>query len=286
MVIKRSPGGPCRWRAVNFEIHLWSSGMNADCIWRSICIQHVQVEAGLNSDPGNDSFWDKSVTLTMLIDLLTSTCRSTQVEIASTDLWPQGMFTFSEMLELVESESSFGAYVCHRRPGGSLATSDLVRCMCVCMCVIVVIWAEWADVGLWVAVCFLAKISLQRPTCKTTFASLTQSQAISQSFRVFISCRSMRVATFFHFSKLFLYKITVSFTMVIKRSPGGPYRWRAVNFEIHLWSSGMNGADCIWRSISIQHVQLQVEAGLNSDPGNDSFWDKIRGAKHVDRSTH
>ena len=55
-----------------------------------------------------------------------STCRSTQVKIASTDLWPQGMFTFSEMLALVESESSFGAYVCHRRPGGSLATSDLV----------------------------------------------------------------------------------------------------------------------------------------------------------------
>ena len=44
------------------------------------------------------------------------------------------MFTFSEMLALVESESSFGAFVCHRRPGGSLATSDLVRvCMYVCM---------------------------------------------------------------------------------------------------------------------------------------------------------
>ena len=36
------------------------------------------------------------------------------------------MFTFSEMFALVESESSFGAYVCHRRPGGSRATSDLV----------------------------------------------------------------------------------------------------------------------------------------------------------------
>ena len=30
----------------------------------------------------------------------------------------------------------------------------------------------------------------------------------------------------------------------------------------------------------------KIEAGLNSDPGNDSFWDKIRDAKHVDRSTH
>ena len=73
-------------------------------------------------------FGTKSVTLSMLIDLLTSTCRSTQVKITSTDLWPEemNMFTFSEMLALVESESSFGAYVCHRRPGGFTATSDLV----------------------------------------------------------------------------------------------------------------------------------------------------------------
>ena len=47
------------------------------------------------------------------------------------------MFTVSEMLALVESETSFGADVCHRRPGGSLAISDLVRCVCVCVCVIV-----------------------------------------------------------------------------------------------------------------------------------------------------
>ena len=36
------------------------------------------------------------------------------------------MFTFSEMLALGESGSSFGAYVCRRRPGGSRAASDLV----------------------------------------------------------------------------------------------------------------------------------------------------------------
>ena len=91
-------------------------------------------------------FRTKSVTLSMLIDLLTSTmsCRSTQVKIASTDLWPQEMFTFSEMLALVESESSFGAYVCHRRPGGYRATSDLVRvCMYVCMCVTLVTMRGW-----------------------------------------------------------------------------------------------------------------------------------------------
>ena len=36
------------------------------------------------------------------------------------------MFTFSEMLALVQSESSFGAFVCLRRPAGLQATSDLV----------------------------------------------------------------------------------------------------------------------------------------------------------------
>ena len=77
--------------------------------------------------------------------------------------------------------------------------------MCVCVCVSSrSLCGGWADVGLWVAVCFLSKISLHRSTCKTTFALLTQSQAISQSFRVFISFRSMRDTTFFHFSKLFL----------------------------------------------------------------------------------
>ena len=55
-------------------------------IWRSISVQHVQMEAGLNSDPEMIHFRTKSVTLSMSIDLLNSTCRSTQVKIASTDL--------------------------------------------------------------------------------------------------------------------------------------------------------------------------------------------------------
>ena len=47
----------CRWWAVNFEIHPWSSGMNSDCIWRSISIQYVQIEPAVNSDLGNGSCW-------------------------------------------------------------------------------------------------------------------------------------------------------------------------------------------------------------------------------------
>ena len=71
----------------------------------------------------------------------------------------------------------------------------------------VVTMRGWADVGLWVAVCFLEKISLHRPTCKTTFTPLTQSRAISQWFRVSITFRSMRDATFFHFRNFFYTKL-------------------------------------------------------------------------------
>ena len=152
------------------------------------------------------------------------------------------------------------------------------------MCVIVVIWAEWADVGLWVAVCFLAKISLHRSTCKTTFARLTQSQAISQSFRVFISFRSMRDTTFFSFFET-LFDTKLPFPLpwwskdLLVDLAGGGQSTSKSTCEVPAWTLTAFGD----RSAS-QHVQ--IEAGLNSDPGNDSFWDKSRDAKHVDRSTH
>ena len=152
------------------------------------------------------------------------------------------------------------------------------------MCVIVVTMRGWADVGLWVAVCFLAKISLHRPTCKTTFARLTQSQAISQPFRVFITFRSMRDRTFFIFrNSFFVQNYRFFYHGDEKISWWRICRWRAVNFEIYLCSSDMK-SDCIWRSISIQYVQ--IEPGMNSDLGNGSFWVEIRDAKHVDRSSH
>ena len=77
--------------------------------------------------------------------------------------------------------------------------------MYVCMCVIVVTIRGWGGVGLWAAVSFLAKISLHIPTCKTTFARLTQSQAILQSVRVFITFRWIRDTTFFSFFETLFY---------------------------------------------------------------------------------
>ena len=116
--------------------------------------------------------------------------------------------------------------------------------------------------------------------CKTTFARLTQSQAISQSFCVFISFTSRRDTTFFHFSKLFFYtKLPFPLPWWSKYLLVENLRWRAVNFEIHLCSSDMK-SDCIWRLISIQCVQ--IEPGVNSDLGNGSFWVEICDAKHVD----
>ena len=47
-------------------------------------------------------------------------------------------------------------------------------------------------------------------------------------------------------------------------------RWRAVNFEIHPCSSDMK-SDCIWRSVSIQYIQIPVEPGVNSDLGYGSL---------------
>ena len=137
----------------------------------------------------------------------------------------------------------------------------------------------WADVGLWVAVCFLAKNSLHRPTCKTTFARLTQSQAISKSFRVFITFRSMRGTTFFHFSKLFfIQNYRFLYHGDQKISWWRFCRWRAVNFEIHLCSSGVTAfGDRPASSMS------KFSASVKSDLGNGSFWLKIRDAEHADR---
>ena len=95
------------------------------------------------------------------------------------------------------------------------------------------------------------EFSLHSPTCKTTFARLTQSQEISQSFCVFITFGSMRDTTFFSFSKLFLiqnYRLLYHCDQHISWPMWRICRWRAVNFEINLCSSDMK-SDCIWQSI-------------------------------------
>ena len=72
MVIKRSPGGQaCRWRAINFEIHLWSSGKNADRIFGDRSASSMSKwRPAWTLTPEMIHFRTKSVTLSMLIDLL------------------------------------------------------------------------------------------------------------------------------------------------------------------------------------------------------------------------
>ena len=142
----------------------------------------------------------------------------------------------------------------------------------------------WADVGLWVAVCFLAKISSHRPTCQTTLHA-RHSHWQSRSHFAFSSLSHQgEIRLFFIFRSSFLYKITVSFTMVINRSPGGQAcRWRAVNFEIHLWSSSMN-ADCIFGNRSAS--SMSKLGRLELWPRKWFLLGQVRDSKHVDRSTH
>ena len=156
-------------------------------------------------------------------------------------------------------------------------------CVCVCVCVIVTQWVGWADVGLWVAVCFLAKISLHRSTCKTTFARLTQSQAISQSFRVFISFRSMRDTTSFHFSKLFLiqnYRFLYHGDQKISwwtlQVAGSQLRNPPVKFRHERW---------LHLAIDL-HPACPNRGRLELWPRKWFLLGQIRDAKHVHRSTH
>ena len=129
MVIKISPGGQaCRWRAINFEIHLWSSGKNADCIFGDRSASSMSKwRPAWTLTPEMIHFRTKSVTLSMLIDLLIIVHvdrRRWRAHQLTYDL--KRCLLFRKCLRFFESESSFGAYVCHRRPGGSMATSHLV----------------------------------------------------------------------------------------------------------------------------------------------------------------
>ena len=65
------------------------------CIWRSISIQYVQIEPGVNSDLGNGSFW---VEIHDAKHVDRCSWRSTRVWLHPTDLQPQVMSTFWEML--------------------------------------------------------------------------------------------------------------------------------------------------------------------------------------------
>ena len=145
-------------------------------------------------------------------------------------------------------------------------------------------WTGWANVGLWVAVCFLAKISLHRSTCKTTFARLTQSQAISQSFRVFISFRSMRDTTFFSFFET-LFDTKLPF----------PLPWWSKDLLVDLAGGGQSTSKS---TCEVPARTLTAYLAIDLHPacpnrGRLELWPRkwfllgqIRDAKHVHRSTH
>ena len=135
----------------------------------------------------------------------------------------------------------------------------------------------WADVGLWAAVCCLAKMSLLRP--KTTFARLTQSQAISQSivFNHFqINERYKRASLFSFFETLFYTHLPIPLPWWSKRSAGGRRSTSKSTCVVPAWTLTAFGN----RSASSLSKFSDRE---NSDLGNGSFWVKIHDSEHVDR---
>ena len=87
---------------------------------------------------------------------------------------------------------------------------------------------------------------------------------------------------FFIFRNSFLYKITVCFTMVITRSPGG---------ESAGGGRSTSKPTCVvlaWTLLTAfgdrpSSCMSKFSASVNSDLGNGSFWVEIRDAEHVDR---
>ena len=131
----------------------------------------------------------------------------------------------------------------------------------------------WTDVGLWVAVCFLAKISSHRLTCKTTFERLTQSQAISQSFRVFISFRSRRDTTFLQNLDLDVIGIAETWLLPGERVQVDGYRWIGIPREGNVGRGGVGLFVKDGYEVEVIETGVEEEGG---DEGMEAMWVRLR----------
>ena len=90
------------------------------------------------------------------------------------------------------------------------------------MCVIVVTIRRWADVSLWVAVSCRKFLCVGLRPRWHAWHSHRKSRSQLRFHHYQINERYGQVSLFFHFFRnSFLFLITVSFTMAIKKSPGG-----------------------------------------------------------------
>ena len=130
--------------------------------------------------------------------------------------------------------------------------------------------------GFWVAVCVLVKISsVAYDNC--TLDTVTGNLAVNS---VFITVRSMRETNKFHFFSFFFETLfyTVSFTMVIKRSPGGESAGASLKSTFVVLACTLTTfGDRLASIIS------KFNASVNSDLGNGSFWVEIRDAEPVNQ---
>ena len=111
--------------------------------------------------------------------------------------------------------------------------------------------------------------------------TVTGNLAVNSVFITFRSIRETKKFHIFSFFETFLYKITVSFTMVIKRSAGGESAGDGRS------SSKSTCAVPTWSLTAFgdrpTSGMSKFSASVNSDLGNGSFWLQIPHAEHVDR---
>ena len=146
----------------------------------------------MNSNLGNGSFWVE------IGDAEHVDRCSWNIREFDRINWPltSAKFTFLDMLTrlaIIVSESSSVPTFVFGGLRGSTATSAFV-------CVIVVTMRGWSDVGLWVALCFLAKVSVRIYNHVCTIDTVTGNLAVNS---VFITFRSMKETKKFHFFSFF-----------------------------------------------------------------------------------
>ena len=144
------------------------------------------------------------------------------------------------------------------------------------MRVIVVTMRGWSDVGLWVAVCSLAKIFVHIYNHVCTIDTVTGNLAVNS---VFITFRSMRETQKFHF---FLFFKTLFVQKLYRFLYHGDQKiswWR-----IYRWQAGRSTlkSTCADPALSLTAFgdrpasgMSKLSASVNSDLGNGSFWLEI-----------
>ena len=142
----------------------------------------------------------------------------------------------------------------------------------------------WSDVGLWVAVCFLAKISVHIYNLVCTSDTVTGNLAVNSVFITFRSMRETKNFAFSFFKTHFYTKLPFplpwwSKDLLVDKHAGGGQATSKSTCADPAWSL------TAWFGDRPASGMSKLSASVNSDLRNGSFWLEFRDAEHVDRCT-